>query len=338
MATEKEYGTPLTYDPERAQKWSSEERGGLHNRADVHFLMLGVTYNCQLKCPHCAMGKYSNEPQRELTNAEIKDILDQSNKAFVVNFFGGEPTLRPDIIDLIEYAAERSIYVFLDTNGLKLTRNFARQLKAGGLEMLYVSIDSPVPEKHDELRGAKGIFDKAIQGIKNAIDEQLKCTLSTYITKETLASGEFEATIELAKDIGANGLRYTLPTPSGRWLHNPEVKLTPDEEKKVREIADLPFVYRDFYSQNQDSSQCRGVAGHAYFYISPYGDVMPCCFMPISFGNTRETPLKNILERMWNHEMFSEDWVEKECPMLNQEFRIRYINGIQPDTTLPYRI
>ena len=332
-----EFGIPLTYDPEKLRKWFSEERGGFHNRADVFFLMFGITYNCQLNCPHCCMGNYKNEPQKELTTAEVKDILDQSNKAFVVNFFGGEPTLRNDLMDLIKYASERSVYVFLDTNGIRITRDYAKQLKENGLELVNVSIDSPIPEKHDQLRGRKGLFDIAVQGIKNALDLQLKCTLSTYVTKETLANSEFEATIKLAKDLGANGLRYLLPTATGRWLHNPEVKLTPEEEKKVRDLADFPFVCRDFYFQTQGSSQCRGLADHVYFYISPYGDVTPCCFMPITFGNTKEEPLRDILGRMWSHEMFSEDWVETECPMLNEEFRKKHINLIQAETILPYK-
>ncbi|GAH88598.1 unnamed protein product, partial [marine sediment metagenome] len=248
--------------------------------------------------PHCCVGNYKNEPRRELSTDEIKDILDQSAKAFVVNFFGGEPTMRAEIMELIKYASERAVYVFCVTNGLKITKDFARQLKDSGLEMLYVSIDSPIPEKHDQLRGMKGVYNKAVQGIKNALEVRLKCALSTYVTKETLANGEFEDIIKLARELGANGVRYLLPTPAGRWLHNPEVKLTPKEERKVRKIAKFPFVCRDFYFQTQSSSQCRGIADNVYFYISPYGDVQPCCFMPLTFGNTREEPLKTILERM----------------------------------------
>jgi MoaA/NifB/PqqE/SkfB family radical SAM enzyme len=300
--------------------------------------MFGITYNCQLKCPHCCVGNYENEPPRELTNKEIKDVLDQSNKAFVINFFGGEPTMREDLMDLIKYASERSIYVFCDTNGIKITKDYAKQLKESGLEILYVSIDSPHPKEHDRLRGMKGLFEKATQGIKNALEAGLKCELSTYITKENLANGDFESVIQLARDLGATGVRYLLPTPTGRWLDNPEVMLTPEEEKKVRKIAKFPYVCRDFYFQNQTSSQCRGMSDHAYFYISPYGDVMPCCFIPLTFGNVREEPLKTILERMWGHQMFCEDWVDKECPMLNKGYRERYIDSIPPKTKLPFRI
>ncbi|MFX1303027.1 MAG: radical SAM/SPASM domain-containing protein [Promethearchaeota archaeon] len=333
-----DYKIPLTYDQESMQKWFNEERGGVRGGADVFYLMFGITYNCQLKCPHCCVGNYENEPPRELTTDEIKDVLDQSSKAFVVNFFGGEPTLRKDLMELIKYASDRSVYVFCDTNGIKITKDYATQLRNSGLELLYVSIDSPIPEKHDELRGMKGLFNKAVQGIKNAIDTRLKCALSTYITKENLANGEFENVIKLAKDLGANGVRYLLPTATGRWLHNPEVKLTSEEERKVRKIVDFPYVCRDFYFQTQTSSQCRGLADKVYFYISPYGDVMPCCFMPLTFGNVREEPLKTILDRMWNHSMFSESWLRKECPMLNEEFRKKYIDIIPSDTKLPFKM
>jgi MoaA/NifB/PqqE/SkfB family radical SAM enzyme len=333
-----DYKIPLTYDQAIMEKWFNEERGGVRGGADVFYLMFGITYNCQLKCPHCCVGNYENEPVRELTTDEIKDILDQSAKAFVINFFGGEPTMRLDLIELIKYASERSVYVFCDTNGIKITKNYAKQLRESGLELLYVSIDSPVPEKHDKLRGMKGLFNKAVQGIKNALDVRLKCALSTYITKENLANGEFEDVIKLAKNLGANGVRYLLPTATGRWLHNPEVKLTREEERKVRKIVDFPYACRDFYFQTQSSSQCRGLSDNVYFYISPYGDVMPCCFMPLTFGNVREESLKAILERMWNHSMFSESCIKKECPMLNEEFRKKYIDIIPPGTKLPFKM
>ncbi len=333
-----EHQIPLTFDQEMMTKWYNEERGGIRGGADVFYLMFGITYECQLRCPHCCVGNYVKEKHRELTTDEIKDILDQSAKAFVVNFFGGEPTMRPDIMELIKYASERSVYVFTDTNGLKITKDYARELKDNGLELLYVSIDSPIPQKHDKLRGMKGLFDKAVQGIKNALAVGLRCVLSTYITKENLNNGEFEKVIQMAKDLGATGVRYLLPTPAGRWLNNFEVVLTRDEEKKVRKIVKFPFVCRDFYFQTQTSSQCRGVSDNVYFYISPYGDVQPCCFIPLTFGNIREEPLKAILERMWSHSMFSESWVKKECPMLNKEFRARYIDTLPPGAKLPFKI
>ena len=131
--------------------------------------------------------------------------------------------------------------LFRSTNGIKITKEYAKELKDSGLEILYVSIDSPVPEKHDELRGMKGLFNTAVQGIKDALEVGLNCQLSTYITKENLANGDFERVIQLARDLGATGVRYLLPTPTGRWLYKLDVMLTPEEQKKVRKIAEFPY-------------------------------------------------------------------------------------------------
>lgn len=326
-----EKNVPLTFDEEKLAKFV-EEMG------PIPYLMFGITYECQCKCRHCCTGNYIKEKHRELTTEEVKDVIDQAYKAFVVNYFGGEPTLRRDIMELINYASKNAIFVFMDTNGLLITKDYARQLKDNGLELLYVSIDSPIPQKHDEYRGVEGCFEKAVEAVKNALDVGLKCIISTYMTKESLRNGEFERVIQMGRKMGATGVRYLLPTPAGRWLHNVHVRLSPKEVERVRELADFPFVCRDFYFQNQSSSQCRGVANKEYVYISPYGNVQPCCFMPLSFGNTREEPLKTILERMWKHPMYSESCLSEECPMLSEEFRKKYIDTIPPDTKLPFKM
>ena len=323
---------PLTYDIEKLAKWAAEEIG------PILFLMIGITYECQLNCRHCCTGNYPKEKRRELTTEEVKDVIDQSYKAFVVNFFGGEPTLRSDLMELINYASKKAVFVFLDTNGLLISKDYARQLKDNGLELLYVSIDSPIPHKHDEYRRMEGCFEKAVEAIKNALDVGLKCMISTYVTKENLSNGEFEKVIQLGRKMGTTGVRYLLPTPAGRWLHNVDVRLTPKEEERVRELVDFPFICRDFHFQNQTSSQCRGIADKQYVYVSPIGDVQPCCFMPLSFGNIRQEPLKTILERMWNHPIYSESSIFKECPMLSDEFRNKYIDTIPPNAKLPFRM
>ncbi|MFX1454963.1 MAG: radical SAM/SPASM domain-containing protein [Promethearchaeota archaeon] len=323
---------PISVDPAKLAKWYSEEAG------PIFYLMFGITYECQCSCRHCCTGNYIKEKHRDLTTDEIKDVLDQAAKPLIVNFFGGEPTLRPDLMELIEYASEKSMYVFTDTNGLKVTKDYAQQLIDSGLELLYVSIDSPVPELHDEYRGVNGCFDKAVGAIKNALEVGLKCVISTYMTKESLANGDFEKVIQMSKDLGTHGVRYLLPTPAGRWLHETEVMLTPEEKGKVWDLTDFPYVCRDFYFQTQFSSQCRGVADKAYMYISPYGDVQPCCFMPLSFGNIREDPLKTVLDRMYQHPMYTHECMQHQCPMIDHGFRELYIDTIPDDAKLPFRM
>ena len=323
---------PLTYDQGKLEKWASEELG------PIVYFKLGVTYRCQLDCRHCCTGNYPTGDRSELTTEEVKGVLDQCYKPLVVHFFGGEPTLRSDLVELIEYASKRAVFVFFDTNGLLITRDYAARLKASGLELLHVSIDSPIPEKHDEYRGMEGCFEQALRALRNALEVGLKCAISTYVTKENLSNGEFEDLIKLGKELGAAGVRYQLPTPSGNWLHDVDVKLTPREEERLRELVDFPSVWRDFHFQDQTSSQCRGIAAQQYAYISPLGEVQPCSFMPLSFGHIREEPVKKILERMWKHPMYNEPCLAEECPMLSDEFRRKYIDTIPADAELPFQM
>lgn len=137
--------------------------------------------------------------------------------------------------------------MYLDTNGYLLTKSVVKQLKDNGLELLNISIDSPIPEKHDERRGLKGCFKKAVEGIKKSVDLGLKCAIPTVATKENVYNGELEGVIELGRKLGVTGVQILLPIPCGRWLHNFDAVLTPNEEEEVRMLIDFPFVFRSFY-------------------------------------------------------------------------------------------
>ena len=117
------------------------------------------------------------------------------------------------------------------------------------------------------------------------------------------------------------------------------MKLTPKEEERLRELVDFPSVYRDFHFQNQASSQCRGIASGQYAYISPLGEIQPCSFMPLSFGNIREEPVKTIFERYVEaSHLQSNPVISEECPMLSDEFRGKYIDTIPVDADLPFKV
>lgn len=324
--------------PERAKKTFEF----MKSERVAKFLSIGITNRCQLTCEHCLMASYSNSAKEELTTEEIKRLIDKSGNLTSIQFFGGEPTLRPDLIELIKYASERTIFVILDTNGLLITKEYAERLKDNGLEFLFTSIDSPNPEVHDKGRGAKGCFEKTVAAIKNSVNAGLKCVISTYLSRDILKNGDFEKIIELAKEWKVTAVRYVLPTPVGKLLHRMDLALTPEEFAYLRNMVKdrYPFIFRDLFTQFQDSSRCANYFQNTadMIFISAHGEIQSCFAVPLSFGNIHEEPYEDILERMYNHEMFKEDWASKECPMLSKEFREKYIDTIPKDAPLPYRI
>ena len=83
-----------------------------------------------------------------------------------VHFSGGEPTLRPDLPDIMAHARRLKLRVTLTTNGTLLTRELSRQLVKAGLNSVCVSIDSPVRSVHDRMRGMPGALKQTLAGVR----------------------------------------------------------------------------------------------------------------------------------------------------------------------------
>ena len=124
-----------------------------------------VTFNCNARCSFCDVWKMKGKG-KELTTKECIGIIRQAGRAktWAISFTGGEPLLRPDICILINEAKKQGINVNINTNG-SLLKNRAKELVASGVDTITVSLDSHDPDVHNSVRGFKGLFEKAEQGI-----------------------------------------------------------------------------------------------------------------------------------------------------------------------------
>ncbi len=290
-------------------------------------VMIGLTYACQCDCLHCGMGIYEKSREKELSTDDVLKIINQLSKIKVkgVYFFGGEPLLRKDLVELIGLAHKRGLRTFLETNGYLLTEKMVGDLKGAGLNLISVSIDSSEPAKHDHLRGLEGLFERAITGIKNCREKGLRCRLSTHATKENLKNGDLKKIISLGEELGVNYIRILSPVLSGKWLRAEERKLNHQEKLQLKGFRKIGFVYlEEDYCQSKNKK---------FAFISPYGEVQPCCFIPFSFGNIKNEYLAKILKKMWNHQMFK--MKINGCPMNNEKFREKYLSNLGPLTKFP---
>ena len=270
-------------------------------------VMLAVTYKCQAKCAHCGMDNYIKK-MPELTRDEIATILDQARAMGVryMYYFGGEPLVRPDFLDLVKDARDRGFKVRFDTNGLKLDDEMARKLtEAGDLYLVGISIDSPDPEEHDNNRGVPGAFDALVRAIGSCRKAGIPVHLSYYVTRDNLRHGKLSRVIELGRKWKVDGIRLMSPIICGKLLDSPDMKFTPEEEKELESYFEPGFVFKEQDDLNEHY-KCPAF-NKEYIYISPYGEVQPCCFVPIMFGNVREEPLQDIMERMWSNKIFEGD-------------------------------
>ena len=137
-----------------------------------------VTRRCNLKCVHCYAHAKDEEFSGELSTSEGKSVLDDL-AAFgspVVLFSGGEPLVRPDLIELADYAVGKGMRAVISTNGTLINRQIAGDLKKVGLSYVGISLDG-LDEVNDRFRGVKGAFQKAMEGIMACRDAGIKVGL-----------------------------------------------------------------------------------------------------------------------------------------------------------------
>lgn len=125
-----------------------------------------ATMSCNLSCVHCYVPSSPNiKIKNELSTEEIFKIIDFAHKKNVreIRLTGGEPLIRKDIIDIINYATSKGLFVSIETNGLLISEEFLQSLKDPLKVSFGVSLDGP-KEIHEKIRG-KGTFDKTVNSI-----------------------------------------------------------------------------------------------------------------------------------------------------------------------------
>ena len=143
-----------------------------------------MTRACNLKCIHCYAHAVSRSREKELTTEQAKAMIDDLAKfgVPVILFSGGEPLVRPDLVDLANYAVAQGMRAVISTNGTLITQQKAEELKGVGLSYVGVSLDG-MEAINDQFRGKKGAFRDAMEGIRNCQNAGLKVGLRFTINR-----------------------------------------------------------------------------------------------------------------------------------------------------------
>ncbi len=161
-----------------------------------------LTARCNLQCRFCGITQNKElYKDREMTTEEIKRIVDQlvDLKITTISVTGGEPLLRKDCGEIISYIKKQGCIAALATNGWFLKERFLSG-DLDDLEYVMVSIDSVDPARHDKYRGAKGSWERAVEGIKEARKRHISPIISSVITPENFH--EMEGLAKLARELG----------------------------------------------------------------------------------------------------------------------------------------
>jgi len=257
---------------------------------------ISITEECPNHCSHCALPNSGRKLR--LSPQTVKDIIGQvlDMGATLVIFDGGEPALYPGLPELVASVGERAVAT-LFTSGAGFTAELARQLKEAGLYAVNVSLDSPLPEEHDAMRGRKGVFGEAMQAARLARQAGLLVDIYVVLRRENIV--HLQRFHELAAQAGAHELTLFEVVATGRWSEREGIALRPEDHRlldgfvmdagtRPPRIFSVPEAYRHF--------GC--FAATSWMHITPGGDVYPCSCYPQSWGSIFDRPIREIWREM----------------------------------------
>ena len=284
-----------------------------------------VTRACALACVHCRADAIPRRDPGELSTKQGFQLIDQVcafgevPPLFVLT--GGDPMRRPDLVDLVRYAAERNMVVALTPSGTAAaTRSRLKELKDAGLSRIAVSLDAPDPETHDAFRGVRGSYDWTMKIIDAAIEFDLPLQINTTMSRLTLPSLERMARGVQEFPIALWAVFFLVKTGRGASLD----QVTADQcEDVLTSLYDLsltvPFgiktteaphfhrvVWQREHGLNQDRVQHpsdrrarlrspRSVNdGNGFVFVDHRGNVCPSGFLPLARGNVTTGDLASI--------------------------------------------
>ncbi|MBZ0271169.1 radical SAM protein [bacterium] len=292
----------------------------------LRFIEFACNFDCFAKCGHCSITKLgANHPNRPLmTVAQMQDTLRQTIElgALNINLTGGEAIMVPFLSDLVAACNPKKTVVSLATNGAPISPQKARDLARWGVRVVTMSLDSADAATHDKSRGLKGCYERLMHAIDHLTDAGIEVFLNTILTRENMINGDIYKMIELASQKRAM-LTINPPFQIGGW-DGADVHLDAEGKDFHRKLMAFSNV-RWEGSSNYFKDGCP--AGIEKLYISPYGDIMPCNFTHISFGNVTEKPLAVIWNEMLTTSPFNK--IHDHCLVAeNPEFYRVYIEPV----------
>jgi len=174
-----------------------------------------ITSNCNLKCVHCYNNSGAGRDSNEVTTQEAKAVLDDLAGFGVpsVLFSGGEPLMRGDLFELMEYAAGKGLGVVISTNGTLIGEDEAKRIKDVGVSYVGVSLDG-IGEINDKFRGIEGAFERAVSGIKSCQAAGVRVGLRLTLTKRNVQ--DIDRLFDFFEDNGIERACFYHLVPSGR--------------------------------------------------------------------------------------------------------------------------
>lgn len=263
---------------------------------------ISVTDRCGSECLRCSNKLMRAERRQDPTRESVIGLLRDLKEAGTVSvaFTGGEPTLREDLCQLVE-ACCPEIAPLLFTSGQAVHAKLVRSLRSAGLAMAAVSLDSHDEEAHDAVRGKAGAFQRAVLAIRCFLEAGIYTAVQAVADTGLLSvDGRLNEFLRFCNGLGVHEVIFLDPMTPGKshgvgGLSETERKQLWDLHLRSASDPSMPKVTTAAFLESPEYLGC--LAGYSFFYVNSAGDLFPCDFAPVSFGNVFESGFGPLAQR-----------------------------------------
>jgi PqqA peptide cyclase len=290
-------------------------------------LIAELTHRCPLHCVYCSNPLELTARSTELSTETWSSVFRQAAQLGVlqVDFTGGEPLARPDILDLIKSARAAGLYVNLITSGLPLDEPKLTQLVEAGLDHIQLSFQGADADTAEEISGTKSHAQKlrVLEWLKK---NRVAVTLNFVIHRRNI--DQIDEMLKIAESSTASRIEFAnvqyygwgfanrdslLPTRA--QLDESLIKIKAAGERLRGKIR-IESVLPDYYAKYP--KPCMGGWGRKLMLITPNGEALPCHAAKIipglQFANVKDQSLAEIWNSSDAFQKFrGESWMQDPC-------------------------
>ncbi len=288
-----------------------------------------ITRECKCNCEHCVVSGGEGDMDIDSIKRAIDEALDMG--AFIITFTEGDPLLREEIFELIEYVDKDRAIVNIFTPGTEITPEIAKRLNDAGLHSLLVSVYSTDPKKHDLVRRLDNAYDMATAAIKCGLDVGLLVTMTTHVSPKNI--NELQEMYDLASELGVHefSLWESVPKQAGdAILSDDDRQVILDMYHRINTTKGGPRIFSNTFFEGQ---MLGCLAGQRWVHVCVDGSVKPCPYLPFEYGNIENESLKSIWKKIRSYPQFKGE--RHVCLMHDPKF-MELVSKIPKDAKVPY--
>lgn len=290
---------------------------------------IALTYACNLRCEHCNINLLKDPDRQYLTPGEIADLINRAAKMGLVNLTltGGEVMFRYGrLLDVLSAFDVNRFMIHIQTNAVLLDEWKILELKTRGVDKFVLSWDP-----YHETGNWREMLEARVEMVKMIRRHGMKTIGVGVAARNVIYTEPFLKTVEKAGELGVM-LTLNLPVPLGSWLGNEEVLLTQKDQAYIRDLERRNYHVRLDFDLNFQSYGCPAFSER--FHVNAYGDVQPCTFSQISFGNVKTDNLHDIRRRGLSNEVFNT--FKRYCPPAeDKRFIYKYWEIMKDESCFP---